>query len=77
MTTRLGDAAALRSAAGDGTRHNRHRRWLDIRLRLIDPPAFRAMAEAAGFRVAALYGDYGRVPFQEDTSPFMIRVLER
>jgi|SRR5215211_3033659 len=53
------------------------KRWLDVRFRLVEPSEFRAMAEAAGFRVAALYGDYDRTPFDEEQSPFMIWMLER
>jgi SAM-dependent methyltransferase len=53
------------------------KRWLDVRFRLTERDEFRAMAEAAGFRVTALYGDYDRSPFQPESSPYMIWVLER
>lgn len=44
---------------------------------LIERDAFQGMAESAGFRVAALYGDYGRAAFDPERSPFMIWVLEK
>jgi SAM-dependent methyltransferase len=53
------------------------KRWLDVRFRLIEPSEFRSMAESAGFRVVALYGDYDRTPFDEDQSPYMVWVLKR
>ncbi|MGD9893069.1 MAG: class I SAM-dependent methyltransferase [Dehalococcoidia bacterium] len=53
------------------------KRWLDVRFRLVEPAEFRSMAERAGFRVAALYGNYDRTPFDEEQSPYMIWVLER
>jgi hypothetical protein len=53
------------------------KRWLDVRFRLVERAEFQALAEAAGFRVTALYGDYERAPYQPETSPFMIWVLER
>ena len=53
------------------------KRWLDARFRLVERAEFETVAPAAGFRVAALYGDYDRAPFQDEVSPFMIWVLER
>jgi hypothetical protein len=50
--------------------------WLDVRFSLVERGEFQALAEAAGFRVAALYGSYGRSAFHDETSPFMIWVLE-
>ncbi len=38
---------------------------------------FEQLAQSAGFRVAALYGDYDYAEFREETSPFMVWVLER
>ncbi len=38
---------------------------------------FQQMAESSGFRVVALYGDYDYAEFQEETSPYMIWVLEK
>lgn len=51
--------------------------WLEARFRLVARAEFEALAAAAGFRVAALYGDYDRAPYHEDTSPYMIWVLAR
>ena len=53
------------------------KRWLDVRFRLVERDEFQALAEAAGFRVVALHGDYARAPFAAESSPFMIWVLER
>lgn len=53
------------------------KRWLDVRFRLVERDEFAAMAEGAGFRVMALYGDYERAPFDSESSPYMIWVLER
>ena len=44
---------------------------------LIERDAFEAMARSVGFRVAQLYGNYDRTPFEPATSPFMIWVLEK
>lgn len=53
------------------------KRWLDVKFRLIERGEFAELAEMAGFRVAALFGDYDRAPFIEETSPFMIWCLEK
>jgi SAM-dependent methyltransferase len=53
----------------------RHR--LDLSFRLLDRAQFEAMFTAAGFEVEALYGDYQRAPFEEDSSPYMIWVLRK
>jgi SAM-dependent methyltransferase len=60
----------------DGDGRMEEKRWLDVRFRLVELSEFQSMAEAAGFRVAALYGDYDRTPYDEEQSPFMIWVLE-
>lgn len=76
-----GDGAVVRAAQlyelYDGDGRLVEKRWLDVRFRLVEPAEFRAMAEAAGFRVVALYGDYERTPFDEHSSPYLIWVLER
>ena len=59
----------------EGRLEDKH--WLDVRFSLVERGEFQALAEAAGFRVAALYGSYDRSPFHDGTSPFMIWVLER
>jgi SAM-dependent methyltransferase len=38
---------------------------------------FQQLAELSGFRVLALYGNYDYAEFQDETSPFMIWVLEK
>jgi SAM-dependent methyltransferase len=52
-------------------------RKLDIVFRLVERAEFAALATAAGFEVVDLYGDYGRAPFDDERSPFMIWVLRR
>jgi SAM-dependent methyltransferase len=75
------DASEVRAAQlyelydGDGRLEDK--RWLDVRFRLVERPEFKAMAEAAGFRVVALYGDYDRTHFDDENSPYMIWMLER
>jgi SAM-dependent methyltransferase len=61
----------------DGEGRMKEKRWLDVRFRLVMPAEFRSMAEAAGLRVEAVYGDYDRAPFDEEQSPYMIWVLQR
>jgi SAM-dependent methyltransferase len=53
------------------------RQLFEIRFRLTDQREFQAMAEAAGFKIAALYGDYAGADFDETDSPVMIWVLQR
>jgi SAM-dependent methyltransferase len=53
----------------------RHR--LNLNFRLLDQAQFEAMAAAAGFEVEALYGDYQRAPFDEESSPYMIWILRK
>lgn len=52
------------------------KRLLETRFALIERDAFAAMAADAGFRVTALYGDYDGAPFDEETSPYMVWVME-
>lgn len=54
----------------------REKRLLNVAFRLVEEAEFRRLAEAAGFRVAALYGSYDRAAFAPD-SRYMIWVLER
>jgi SAM-dependent methyltransferase len=53
------------------------KRMLDVRFRLIGQTDFQEMAQAAGFVVDDLYGDYDRTPFDEAESPYMIWMLTR
>ncbi|GAP12753.1 methylase [Longilinea arvoryzae] len=52
------------------------KRYIELYYRFTQRDEFEALARAAGFRVNALYGDYSRISFNED-SPFMIWVLEK
>ena len=54
----------------------RCKRILKLRFRLSDREEFEALAEAAGFNVEALYGDYTCAEFRED-SPFLIWILSK
>ncbi len=49
-------------------------KWI-IRYAVVDYAEFNQMAETCGFRQKALYGDYSRGAFQEDSSPVIISVL--
>jgi SAM-dependent methyltransferase len=53
------------------------RRLLPLAFRLTTPAEFEALVHHAGLKVAALYGDYTRAPFDPASSPFMIWVLEK
>lgn len=51
--------------------------FVDLRFCLHERDAFEAMAEAAGFRVEALYGDYSYGTFDEQESAVMVWVLRK
>ncbi len=53
----------------------RHR--MELSFRLLDRAQFETMATAAGFHSEALYGDYQRSPFEEESSPYMIWILRK
>ncbi len=53
------------------------KRVLDIQFYMHQKDEFEKLATSAGFKVAALYGDYSYSVFEENTSPFMIWVLKR
>jgi SAM-dependent methyltransferase len=53
------------------------KRALPMRFALIDRSGFVELAEAAGFVPVALYGDYGRREYLEESSPFMVWILEK
>lgn len=59
--------------AGGATRRER---FVPIRFALLWPEAFETLAREGGFEVEALYGDYGRSPFDPEESPYMIWSLE-
>jgi SAM-dependent methyltransferase len=55
----------------------RSKRLLELRFRLSSRAEIEALAVAAGFQVAAFYGDYACSEFDEDSSPFMIWLFRR
>ncbi len=54
----------------------KEKRMLELRYRLMSKAEFEVLADSAGFRTVALYGDYAYREFVESTSPFMIWVFE-
>ena len=48
-----------------------------IRFHLHSRETFEVLAQTQGYRVAALYGDYERSPFDRTRSPFMIWILTK
>ena len=52
------------------------KRMLELHFRLTNKDEFEDLAKAAGFRVKAFYGDYSYSEFDEESSPFMIWLLE-
>ena len=53
------------------------RRLLPLSFRLTTTAEFEALAQYAGLKIAALYGDYSCAPFDPTASPFMIWILEK
>lgn len=53
------------------------KRVVEYRFRIIERSEFETLAQASGFRVKKLYGDYAHSPFDERSSPFMIWKLEK
>ncbi len=53
------------------------KRLVELHFRIVDQCEFENLAATAGFKVAALYGDYAYSEFRQDTSPFMIWVLRK
>ena len=53
------------------------KRVLPMRFALIDRAGFAGLANAAGFTMVALYGDYDRGEYLEGSSPYMVWVLEK
>jgi SAM-dependent methyltransferase len=54
----------------------RTRRLFPLRFALLDPTTFEQQAAAAGFKIAARYGNYDRSPFDPASSPYAIWLLE-
>ena len=48
-----------------------------MRSALIDRIRFTELVIAAGFVPVALYGNYGRSEYLEESSPFMVWILEK
>src|SRR5918998_2183373 len=61
----------------DASSNLRAKRVLPMRFSLIDRSEFAELVDAAGFVPVALYGTYKRGEYLEDSSPFMIWVLEK
>ena len=53
------------------------KRALPMRFALIDRSGFAEAAREAGLVPVALYGDYGRGEYLEESSPFMVWILEK
>lgn len=53
------------------------KRLLELRARTVSKSEFQALAESAGSKTMALYGDYAYSEFREDSSPYMLWVLEQ
>lgn len=53
------------------------KRLLQMKFAFIEKDEFEQMAQSQGFRIAQLYGNYGRAPFDPAQSPVMIWVLEK
>ena len=53
------------------------KRALPMRFALIDRSEFTEAAQEAGLIPVALYGDYGRGEYLEESSPFMVWILEK
>jgi SAM-dependent methyltransferase len=61
----------------DASNELRAKRALLMRFALIDRISFTELANAVGFVPVALYGDYGRSEYLEESSPFMVWILEK
>ncbi|MDQ3911716.1 MAG: class I SAM-dependent methyltransferase [Actinomycetota bacterium] len=61
----------------DASNNLRAKRVLPMRFALIARSRFAELARAVGFVPVALHGDYHRGDYLEDSSPFMIWILEK
>ena len=61
----------------DQTGVMRSKEFLNIQFVLHGRNDFEQLAQTAGFRMVAIFGDYARTEFREESSPFMIWVLEK
>ncbi len=53
------------------------KRLLEARFCLLSKTELESQAEAAGFKILSLYGNYADAPFQDEGSPFMIWIMGR
>ncbi|MGZ3679131.1 MAG: class I SAM-dependent methyltransferase [Ktedonobacterales bacterium] len=60
----------------DGDGLLREKVWSSVTFHLLAKTTFEAMIHSVGFEVIELYGNYAKAPFDEQTSPFMIYVLQ-
>ena len=60
----------------DGRGNRTGERTLNVRFYLFDRQEFEELARRTGFLPEALYGDYDRAPFREETSPYMLWRLQ-
>jgi SAM-dependent methyltransferase len=61
----------------DASNQLRAKRALPIRFALLNRSSYTELVTAAGFVVVALYGDYDRGEYLEESSPFMVWILEK
>jgi SAM-dependent methyltransferase len=61
----------------DGAGRWREKRLLQMQFAFVEKHEFERMAQDVGFRIAQLYGNYGRAPFDPAQSPVMIWGLEK
>ena len=50
---------------------------VELHYRVVEKREFEELAAAAGLQQEALFGDYQRAEFQEESSPFMIWILRK
>ena len=53
------------------------KRMIDLHYRVVEKCEFENLCADAGLQREALYGDYARAEFQEESSPFMIWILRK
>lgn len=61
----------------DGDGRLLEKRLLQMKFAFVEKGDFEQMAQSAGFRIAALYGNYDGAPFDPAQSPVMAWVLEK
>ncbi len=53
------------------------KRAVELHFRIVEKCEFEALTASMGFKVTSLYGDYAYSEFRDDSSPFMIWVLQK